>query len=415
MYGRIALISVNGDPSAVIGAEEAGGQNVYVREVGKHLASLGYQIDMFTRRIDPSQAEVVEEAPNCRTIRLAAGPLEFVKRDNLHSYIPDFVDSLTAYARRHSYDAVHTHYWHSGMVGLASREKLGIPVVHTYHSLGAIKYMNVAEIPASAQLRLSGERRILEQADRIVATSPQEAEHMRTYVSRKGSVDIIPCGVDARHFMGTDRAAARRVLGWAEQEKVVLYVGRFDKRKGIETLVRAVAQIEEPVRLVIGGGYTPDRGDGVEFERIRGIVEEVGLTSRTQFTGRIDQADLPNFYTAADVCVVPSHYEPFGLVAIEAMACGTPVIASAVGGLCYSVVNDETGLLVPPRDAEGFAGAIRRVITDAGLRERFSAAGIRRIHDHFTWAGVSRQLGRLYANLAARQTSQCLSKQQSVA
>ncbi|AGY60351.1 glycosyltransferase family 4 protein [Gloeobacter kilaueensis] len=403
MYGRIALVSVNGDPSAVIGAEEAGGQNVYVREVGRHLASLGYEVDMFTRRIDKTQPEIVEEAPNCRTIRLAAGPLEFVRRDDLHTYIPHFIESLTPYVKRRGYTAIHTHYWHSGIVGLAMGDRFGVPVVHTYHSLGAIKYMNVAEVPPSAQLRLSGERRILEQADRVVATSPQEAEHMRSYVSHKGLIDIIPCGVDVSHFSRVDRAQARQELGFDENEKVVLYVGRFDKRKGIETLVRAVAQMSEPVRLVIGGGYTSDRGDGQEFERIRSIVDEVGIADRTRFAGRIDQADLPAYYTAADVCVVPSHYEPFGLVAIEAMACGTPVVASAVGGLCYSVVDGQTGLLVPPHDADRFAAAIGRIIANPNLRSELSRASVQRIHSHFTWAGVSRRLGRLFEHLAARK------------
>ncbi len=411
MYGRIALVSVHGDPSAVIGSEEAGGQNVYVREVGRNLAALGYQVDMFTRRVSSSQAEIVEMAPNCRTIRLAAGPLEHISRDNLHPHVPDFVGNFLKFSAGRPYDVVHTNYWHSGRVGLELRKFADLPQVHTYHSLGAVKYMNVSEVPTSAKLRLNTERMILENGERIVATSPQEAEHMRTYVSKKGQIDIIPCGVDVDHFNAVDRTQARRTLGWGSDEKVVFYVGRFDRRKGIETLVRAAAQLEGRVRLVIGGGHTPGQSDGIEFERIRGLVHELGISDRTVFAGRLSQEDLPTYYTAADVCVVPSHYEPFGLVAIEAMACGTPVVASEVGGLCYSIVDGETGLLVPARNSERFAQAIGTLLSDDQLRQRLGRAGIQRIHDHFTWTGVSRQLARLYTQLARRKSLSRVSAQ----
>lgn len=412
MYGRIALISVHGDPSAVIGSEAAGGQNVYVREVGRQLASQGYQVDMFTRMVDATQPRIVQIAPGCRTVRLQAGPQEYVSRDHLFNHLNEFTDRVVEFSRRNGpYDAVHTNYWLSGHVGLQLRRRLDLPQVHTYHSLGAIKYMNVTDVPTTARLRLSTERNILETAERIVATSPQEAEHMRQYVSKKGSIDIVPCGVDIEQFSRVDRQVARARFGFREDEKVVFYVGRFDRRKGIETLVRAVAELDQPVRLVIGGGWTEERGDGKEYHRILDIVESLGIEARTVFTGRIDQADLPDHYSAADVCVVPSHYEPFGLVAVEAMACGTPVIASAVGGLCYSVVDGETGLLVPPRDVHAFAGALDRVLTSESLRTRMGESAVRRIHEHFTWTGVSRQLGRLYQQLAARKSRQRVSAQ----
>jgi len=407
MHRRIALVSVHGDPAAAIGTEAAGGQNVYVREVGRQLAALGYEVDMFTRAISPDQPRLVPMAPGCRTVRLVAGPLEYVPRDQLHVHVDAFVERLVEYARKHgSYDVVHTNYWLSGLVGQQLRRRLDLPQVHTYHSLGAIKYMNVAEVPTSARLRLAAERQILENAERIVATSPQEAEHMRRYVSQKGLIDIIPCGVDAEHFAAVEREEARRTLGWGTDEQVVFYVGRFDRRKGIETLVRAVARLPMHARLVIGGGWTEERGDGQEYHRIRSIVEELGLAERTVFPGRIDQSELPTYYTAADVVVVPSHYEPFGLVAVEAMACGTPVVASAVGGLCYSIVDGETGLLVAPCDVEAFAEAIGGILADDTLRRRLGEAGVRRIHDHFTWAGVSRKLARLYEQLATRKLRQ---------
>ncbi|MBC8123208.1 MAG: glycosyltransferase family 1 protein [Gemmatimonadaceae bacterium] len=405
---RVALISVHGDPAATIGAEQAGGQNVYVREVGRHLAALGHQVDMFTRRISPDQPEIVQIAPGCRVVRLAAGPLEYTSRDHLYQYLPAFVTSLLQFVKKQrlSYEAVHTNYWLSGQVGLMLREVLHIPQIHTYHSLGAVKYLNVTEIPSVAKTRLKIEKAILETAERVVATSPQEEAHMRQYVSRAGRIDVIPCGVDIENFQPVDRSAARKQLGWGEDEKILFYVGRFDRRKGIETLVRAAARLSYPVRLVIGGGFTKDRGDGLERERIGQIVESLGLAERTVFPGRLDQEDLATYYSAADATVVPSHYEPFGLVAVEAMACGTPVVASKVGGLCYSIVHEETGLLVPPRDEMQFAEAFDRILTNPALRDKLGEASIRRIHNHFTWAGVSRQLGNLYKRLAVESNSQ---------
>ncbi|GAB1539244.1 glycosyltransferase family 1 protein [Scytonema sp. NUACC21] len=402
---RIALISVHGDPAVEIGKEEAGGQNVYVRQVGEALAKLGWQVEMFTRKVSVEQETIVQHSHNCRTIRLEAGAVEFVPRDNLFGYLPEFVDNFLKFQQENNYvyPLVHTNYWLSGWVGMQLKELQGSKQVHTYHSLGVVKYNTIDTIPLIASTRLAVEKQVLETSERIVATSPQEKEHMRTLVSTKGSIGIIPCGTDIRRFGCVDRQAARTKLGIDQEAKVVLYVGRFDPRKGIETLVRAVGESQvrnlDNFQLIIGGGSCPGHSDGMERDRIESIVSELGMTDFTTFPGRLSQDILPYYYAAADVCVVPSHYEPFGLVAIEAMASGTPVIASDVGGLQFTVIPEETGLLAPPQNVAAFSAAIDRILNNPQLRDELGEGGRKRVETKFSWDGVASQLGQLYTQI----------------
>ncbi|MBD2100339.1 glycosyltransferase family 1 protein [Leptolyngbya sp. FACHB-261] len=403
----IALISDHGDPAAEIGKEEAGGQNVYVRRAGEALAALGWQVDMFTRKVNPNDAAIVQHSPHCRTIRLVAGPEQFIPRDALFEYMPQFVEAFQAFQAKQGayYPLVHTHYWLSAWIGLQLRELNNVQLIHTYHSLGAVKYLSVAS-PSNAEIRLSVEKQILEQADCVVATSPQEQEHLRTLVSQTGCVKVIPCGTDVDNFQVVTQAEARTKLGLNLNEQIVFYVGRFDPRKGIETLVRACAlskaRNQGKLRLVIAGGSSPGQADGLERARIKQIVQAEGLIEQTLFVGRLGHDQLPLYYAAADVCVVPSHYEPFGLVAIEAMACGTPVVASNVGGLQFTVVPEETGLLAPPQDAEAFSIAIDRILADQKWASLLGSQAAARVREQFSWCGVAAQLSELYRCLLAR-------------
>ncbi|MBD2021032.1 glycosyltransferase family 1 protein [Leptolyngbya sp. FACHB-36] len=407
---HIALISCHGDPAAEIGKEEAGGQNVYVRHVGEELAKQGWKVDMFTRHADANLPTIVQHRENCRTIRLTAGPQEFVPRDELAEHVPAFVQSLLKFQRQSGvqYRVVHTNYWISAWIGMELKKLQPLSQVHTYHSLGAVKYQSVSTIPMIATTRLDVEKTVLKTAERIVATSPQEQEHMRSLMSTQGNIDIIPCGTNVDHFGSVSREAARQKLGIASDEQVVLYVGRFDPRKGIETLVRAIGQSQlrnsDKLRLMIGGGSRPGQSDGLERERIESIVGDLGLAGLTQFPGRLSPEELPIYYAAADVCVVPSHYEPFGLVAIEAMACGIPVIASDVGGLQFTVVPEKTGLLAPPKDEAAFAAAIDRILMNPDWSHQLGQAAQERVRSKFSWAGVATQLSDLYLELLAQQS-----------
>ncbi len=410
----IALISEHGDPAAQIGKDAAGGQNVYVRQVGEALAKLGWQVDMFTRKSNPDDATIVEHTPHCRTIRLVAGPETYIPRDRLFEYMPEFVAAFQKFQQQEGmpYPLAHTNYWMSGWVGLELKKHQNLQLLHTYHSLGAIKYRTVANIPAIAQTRLAVERQILEQSHCIISTSPQEMADLRKLVSQRGRIEIIPCGTDIDNFQPISRTGARQQLGLNPQAKIVLYVGRFDPRKGIETLVRAHAQLVERsadvrnLRLLIVGGSDPQEADGVERQRIEGIVDRLGIGASIEFVGMVGHDRLPLYYTAADVCVIPSHYEPFGLVAIEAMACGTPVVASAVGGLKFTVLPEETGLLVPAKDEAAFAQAIERILTDDLWAQKVRKQAVTRVRDNFSWTGVAVQLSDLCRSLLAQSLVQ---------
>ena len=408
---RIALISVDGDPSVEIGKEEAGGQNVYVRQVGEALAKQGWQVDMFTRSSDRQQASIVQHSPNCRTIRLVAGPQEFIPRDELYGYLPIFVQEFQKFELESGFEylLVHTNYWLSSWVGMELKKSQPLLQVHTYHSLAAVKYKSVSTIPTIAKTRLQVEKTLLETADRVVATSPQEKEHMRSLVSSKGNIDIISGGTDIEQFGSIARSTARRELGIAPETKVMLYVGSFDPRSGIETLVRAVSLSAVPkadLKLIIGGGWRAGESDGKERDRIGSIVEELGLSDITSFRGGLSGDILPAYYAAADVCVVPSHYEPLGLVALEAMACGTPVIASDVGGLKYTVVPQETGLLAPPKNEAVFADAIDRLLGDSLWRQQLGHTARQRVETYFSWDRIASQLSQLYTQLLQQSAIQ---------
>jgi glycosyltransferase involved in cell wall biosynthesis len=413
----IALISDHADPAAEIGKEEIGGQNVYVRRVGEALAKLGWQVDMFTRKIRPDDPVIVHHSPHCRTIRLVAGPEQFIPRDQLFTYMPDFVQAFQKFQAKEgtNYPLIHTNYWMSAWVGLQLKQQSNIQLVHTYHSVGMVKYQTMQQRPAIADTRLAIEHQILEQASCVVATSPQEQETLRNLISSQGHIEVIPCGTDIETFQAIPKAEARSQLGFGLQDQIVLYVGRFDPRKGIETLIRACALLQQEnvenslypaqLRLVIVGGSEPEQPEGQERQRLEQLVAEMGLTQHTLFVGRVGHNLLPLYYTAADMCVIPSHYEPFGLVAIEAMACGTPVIASDVGGLKFSVIPGETGLLVPPQNPAALAHAIARVFTDELWAHKLKKQASLRVQQNFSWSGIAARLSDLYRRLLAQSIS----------
>jgi D-inositol-3-phosphate glycosyltransferase len=412
-----ALISVHGDPAAPIGEEGSGGQNVYVREVGIALAHLGCQIDMFTRRQHPDQAAIVHHAPGCRTIRLDAGPAEYIPRTELFQYLPAYVEAWLDFQKKEgrTYELLHTNYWLSAWVGMQLKEQLHIPQVHTYHSIGAVKFKTTGEWPEIAQTRLDVEKKLLEQADCVVSTSPNEEADLRKFVSKKGTVWIIPCGTDTQRYGLVHQEQAREQLGLDPDMPMVAYVGRFDPRKGIDTLIQAWAKLgslsessasdQVPKgQVYIVGGSRPGSADDEETKRLKALVKKLGLEETVIFTGRVSDADLLLYYAAANVCVIPSHYEPFGLVALEAMASGTPVIASNVGGLKYTVRPCVTGLLVPPKDSDALAEALTQVFEQPDLWKRYGIAAQQHVQEVFSWSGVAGQLKQLYASLVPKSS-----------
>lgn len=409
----IALIADHVDPAADMGKEGVGGQTVYVRQVGEALARLGWQVDMFTRKVNANDSTIVHHTPHCRTIRLEAGPPVPMPSERLMDYLPSFVESFQKFQTKEgsNYPLIHTNYWTSAWVGLQLRQHSNIQLVHTYHSLGAVKYQALVPRPAITETRLAVERQILEQATCIVATTPQEEEDLRTWVSQQGLVEVIPCGTDLATFHAYPQEEARHVLGWDPTEAIALYVGRFDPVKGLETLIRACAHLRasqpnlSSLRLVVVGGSDSTYEDMQERQRIEQIVQDLGLAQHVTFVGQVGHDRLPLYYTAADLCVIPSHYEPFGLVAIEAMACGTPVVAAAVGGLKFTVVPEETGLLVPPQDVPALAQAMDRILSDQRWAHKLRQQAPVRVQQNFSWSGVAARLSDLYRRLIAQSIS----------
>jgi glycosyltransferase involved in cell wall biosynthesis len=428
----IALISEPGDPAAETRKEETGGQNVYVRQVGESLAKLGWQVDMFTRKTNSTDPAIVQHSPHCRTIRLVAGPEEFVPRDELFQYMPEFVEAFRKFQTKESanYPLIHTNYWLSGWVGLQLKQFTNFQLIHTYHSLGAVKYQATGCYPAVAPTRLTVEKQLMEEATCVVVISPQEEEKLRSLVSSQGCVEVIPGAVDLNTFHSIPKTEARAKLGLNSEHQIVLYVGRFDPRKGMETLVRAFAQLKQEagyevsganetpllptppsllssnLRLVIVGGGDLEETDIQEQRRIQRLVQELGLAEQTIFAGRMGHDILPLYYTAADVCVIPSQYEPFGLVAIEAMACGTPVVASDIGGLKFTVIPGETGLLVPSQDVTAFTEAIARILNDKVWAMKLKKQASTRVQQNFSWTGSAVRLSDLYRRLLAQSLTQ---------
>ncbi len=403
----IALISDYADPAEEIDMEEAGGQNVYVRQMAESLAELGWHVDIFTRKNSPDDPAIVQNTPHCRTIRLKAGPERFIPRDELFDYMPDFLKSFQAFQTKQAirYPLVHTNYWLSGWVGLQLQRQDNVQLLHTYHSLGVVKYETMKTKSAIADTRLAIEEEILTQADCIIATSPQEKESLVSLFKETGRIEVIPGGTTA-NFHSLPKLAAREKLGWSIQDKILLYVGRFAPRKGIATLVESCAHLKERgienIKLVIVGGSTLDRLDGDERKRIEQLVESLGIQAQVHFAGRIDHDWLPWYYSAADVCVIPSYYEPFGLVAIEAIACGTPVVASKVGGLKFTVIPEETGLLVNPKDPAALADALERVLGDELWAKKLKKQASSNLSQRFSWKNSAMQLSDLYRYILAR-------------
>ncbi|HEY9857283.1 MAG TPA: glycosyltransferase [Stenomitos sp.] len=400
---RIALLSVHADPLLAIGSEEAGGQNVYVREVAKALAARGHSVDVFTRNRHGHEVEILT-GPGFRDYRLPAGPRGFIPRTQLFPHLPAFMQSFEQTVRLEGerYDILHSNYWLSAWVGCRLSAKHGLPLVHTHHSLGAVKFATEGALPSHGPTRLEVEQAVIAHAG-IVATSPQELAIMRQHYGPTTLCTIAPCGFDDAVFFPRAAPPLRRELGVAAGESLIVYAGRFDRNKGIDTLVRALSRLapRRAVKVALAGGFDSQANDGKEFERIQALVSELGLADRVSFLGKLAPDRLAELYSAADLCGVPSHYESFGLTALESMACGTPVVASDVGGLRHTVRDGKTGLRVPPGEPVAFAAACEQLLGNPRLREAMGQAARQLAVRQFTWKAVASQLEGFYRSLMA--------------
>jgi D-inositol-3-phosphate glycosyltransferase len=403
---RVAVLSTHTCPLAPLGGWETGGMNVYVRELGRALAARGVRIDIFTRRQSTDVADIVEYAPGARVIHIDAGPRRHVDKYDVLDYLPDFACGVQRFRALMgtSYDVVHSHYWLSGRLGLLFADRWGVPLVSTFHTLAQLKN-RVAESAAEREqaVRYEIERRTMAGSDRIVALTATDRRQMIRHYGEQAPITVIPGGVDLERFSPRPQAQARAELGLNVDEKILLFVGRIQRLKVPEILLRAFARLNDvPARLLVVGGQPGNSNESREIARLQHLAARLGIEQRTTFVGAVPHERLPLYYAAADATVMPSSYESFGLVAVESLACGTPLVATRVGGLTSIVRDGETGLLVPWRDADLFAERLRQILEDDRLRRRL-AAGARQSVLDYGWDRIADEHLALYENMRAAQ------------
>lgn len=395
---NLAALSFHGCPVARLGEKDTGGMNVYVLQMARELAAKGHRVDVFTRCHDPHDDRIVELCEGARVVHLDAGPLSESKQ-GLFRHIPEFVDNLLDFVRSEGrrYDLIHSHYWLSGRIGMEVGRLWGVPHLTTFHTLALAK-LRAHPAEDEAEMRLSVEGEVMDAVDGVVVSTEQESEDLRRlYGLTSERVHVVTPGVDLDLFRPGDRALARERLGLAD-EPVILYVGRIEPLKGLDILIEAVSMLDAAgSRLLVVGG-TPGRD--AELERLRRRAHDLGIAERVTFTGALKQTDLPDYYRAADVFVLPSYSESFGLVALEAMACATPVVASRVGGLKTFILDGHTGYLIPWHCPEPFAQRIDMLLSNPPLRETMGAAAAEHART-MSWGISADSLSRLYSRLLA--------------
>jgi D-inositol-3-phosphate glycosyltransferase len=392
---RVAMVSEHASPLAVLGGADAGGQNVYVAALATELGRRGVDVVVHTRRDDPSLVGRVRMAPRVTVDHIDAGPAKPVAKDRLLPYMDAFADQLAESWLEEPPDVVHSHFWMSGRAALAAAEPLGIPVVHTFHALGVVKRRHQGAKDTSPPERIDEERRILARARCILATCTDELFELRRLGVDPRRVRVVPCGVNLHAFRPTGPAEPRR-----DGLRRLVVVSRLVERKGVGNVITALTEIPN-AELVIAGG--PERGrlwGDPEVRRLDRLARSRGVEERVEFRGRLERAEVPPLLRSADVVVTVPWYEPFGIVPLEAMACGVPVVATAVGGMIDTVVDGVTGIHVPPRRPDLVAEAVRRLLADPALRATLGAAGTRRARERYSWQRVADSIVETYGDVA---------------
>ena len=402
---RIAMVSEHASPLAAVGGVDAGGQNVHVAALAAGLAEVGHDVTVFTRRDRTSLPERVH-THGYAVEHVDAGPPAEVPKDELLGHMREFAADLSARMDGQGFDVVHTHFWMSGLATRWALEALpgDTPAhLHTFHALGVVKRRHQGAEDTSPPERLAHERWLAGAVDQVVATSRDEVEELQAQGVDEARCSVVPCGVDTRVFrpLPTRRAGS---------PYTVLSLGRLVPRKGLADLVTAMASVPD-ANLVVAGGPPADALDlDQEVLRLRAVAESAGCADRVRFLGRVDHDEIPGLMASADVVASVPWYEPFGIVPVEAMACGRPVVATAVGGQLDTVVHEQTGLLVRPRQPEEVAAALRRLLAEERLRERYGENAHRRAAC-YDWRRVAAETERVYRDVLDRSASRPGEKQ----
>ena len=400
---RVAMISMHTSPLEQPGTGDAGGMNVYVHNTAAQLARRGVEVDVFTRATRPSQGEVVQVEPGYRVINIVAGPYEGLEKEDLPTQLAAFVGGVVQFARAHGteYDLIHSHYWLSGQVGWLLADLAGVPLVHTGHTWAAVKNAYGTDAGESEARRIC-EQQLVDNADTLVVNTDDEITQLaRFYDVDPRKISVVSPGADTELFNpGTNRNTelARRQLGIPLHAKVVAFVGRLQDFKGPQVLIRAMGEVarrgrvDAPLRLIICGGAS---GAGASVERYRDVAREEGIAAITRFLGPRPPQELVSIYQAADIVAVPSYNESFGLVAVEAQAAGTPVIAARVGGLSLAVAEGETGMLVDGHEPGTWAEDLELLLVDDSLRSHMGRTATEHAA-RFSWAASAARLAEVY-------------------
>jgi glycosyltransferase involved in cell wall biosynthesis len=397
---RIAMISEHGDPLAPLGGQQSGGQNVFVYELSRALSRLGVKVDVFTRWDNRKADQMVKFAERARVVRLKAGPRHFISKDKFGPLMPEFVEHFLEYNRtkRVKYNFIHSHYYWSGWAGMQIKNILHIPLIHTFHSLGLIKKKALGDSDTSPDERTRIEEKLLQVSDSIIVTSPQEKlAIIQDYASTSDKIVVIPAGVNLNRFSPMEKDKVREKMGLPKHKKIIVFAGTMQKNKGGEVLIKAVKVIktrwpkffEDLEVLMFSGDPRKDRKKekrelGLR-SHLRKLIKTNELGDKIKLSHGIDQEKLHYYFAAADMVVVPSYYESFGLVAIEAMASGAPVIASDVGGLKWTIEDDITGYHAKPGDHIDFARKITKILKDDRLQDRLSQNAAIHVKNSYDW------------------------------
>lgn len=411
---RIAMLSYHTCPLATLGGKDTGGMNVYVRDLTRELGRMGIHVDVFTRSQDEHVPHIVHELGfGNRVVHIPAGPEEPKSKGDIPKYIPEFVEGIKKFAEDKNivYDVIHSHYWMSGLAAeMLSDAWGGTPIVHMFHTLGEMKNRVArSEDERAGEDRLHGERQVLRRADRVVVATLAELTQLRfLYKADARKLVVIPPGVDTCHFYPIPADEAKEFLGLKPEDRMILFVGRIEPLKGVDTLIKAMAHLDlsltsqdRPVHLaIIGGEPNAEPNDmSAEMARLQKMCDDLCMGSMVVFLGKRAQDTLPYYYSAAEVLVMPSLYESFGMVALEAMASGTPVVASEVGGLGYLVQNGETGFTVPDSDPEALCEKLSTLLGNTDLRDEMGRRAAEYALD-YAWEKIALRVVDVYKELA---------------
>jgi D-inositol-3-phosphate glycosyltransferase len=411
----IAMLSYHTCPLAILGGKDTGGMNVYVRELTRHLGLMGIHVDVFTRSQDEHVPHVLHDLGyGNRVVHVPAGPETPLPRPELIGYIPRFVDGIQSFTAEKGlhYDLIHAHYWMSGIAGATLKNDWHVPLIQMFHTLGQMKN-RIARSPdeMEGEYRVSGEKRVLRAADRIIAATPAEQSQLEfLYQTPTRKIAVIPPGVDTSHFYPIPPDEAKSAIEIPPDDRIILFVGRIEPLKGVDTLIRSISILRErgvleghPHDLAIIGGDPNSDPDSMnaEMTRLKQLCRELNLNDLVIFLGKRGQETLPYYYSAAEVLVMPSHYESFGMVALEAMACGTPVVASQVGGLAFLVQDGVTGFVVPDGDPLLLADRLEQVIRQPELRQRLGQQAAAYAQE-YAWEKISARVAQVYEEELAK-------------